>query len=70
MLCACHACSNLRVVTEVARSLGFAPQIQALADRVILGMAAKGADDFHAVHLRIEKDARDWSTILGGAQVG
>ncbi|KAK9785429.1 hypothetical protein WJX73_009533 [Symbiochloris irregularis] len=61
--------SNLRVVTEVAKSLAFAPQIHALADRIILGMAAQGAEVFNAVHLRIEKDARDWSTIMGGDAV-
>lgn len=63
-------CSNLRVVTEVAKSLYFSPKLHALADRVIKGMAtAEGKDEFNAVHLRIEKDARDWSTIMGGEAV-
>ena len=62
-------CSNLRVVTEVARSLTFAPEIQRLADRVIAGMTAGGQLEYNAVHLRIEKDARDWSTIMGGEAV-
>ena len=62
-------CSNLRVVTEVARSLTFAPEIQRLADRVIAGMTAGGQAEYNAVHLRIEKDARDWSTIMGGEAV-
>ena len=66
---ACVCCSNLRVVTEVARSLTFAPEIQRLADRVIAGMTAGGQAEFNAVHLRIEKDARDWSTIMGGEAV-
>lgn len=62
-------CSNLRVVTEVARSLEFAPKIAALADRVIHGMTMAGKYEYNAVHLRIEKDARDWSQIMGGEEV-
>lgn len=61
--------SNLRVVTEVARSLEFAPKIAALADRVIHGMTMAGKYEYNAVHLRIEKDARDWSQIMGGEEV-
>ena len=62
-------CSNLRVVTEVARSLEFSTYIQQLADRVISGMTNAGKYEYNAVHLRIEKDARDWSQIMGGEQV-
>ena len=62
-------CSNLRVVTEVARSLVFSQKIQALADRTIVAMTHGGREEFNAVHLRIEKDARDWSTIMGGEAV-
>ena len=65
-----YDCSNLRVVTEVARSLVFSSRIQALADRVINAMTHGGQEEFNAVHLRIEKDARDWSTIMGGEAVG
>jgi hypothetical protein len=61
--------SNLRVVTEVARSLEFSTYIQQLADRVISGMTNAGKYEYNAVHLRIEKDARDWSQIMGGEQV-
>ncbi|KAK9810163.1 hypothetical protein WJX72_005905 [[Myrmecia] bisecta] len=61
--------SNLRVVTEVARSLEFSPHIQELADRVIHGMTNAGLHEYNAVHLRIEKDARDWSQIMGGDAV-
>ena len=60
--------SNLGVVTEVAKSLEFAPAMHALAARVISGMAAT-APEYNAVHLRIEKDARDWSQIMGGPEV-
>ncbi|KAL0049810.1 hypothetical protein WJX82_010329 [Trebouxia sp. C0006] len=61
--------SNLRVVTEVARSLEFSDQVANLADRVIHGMTMGGKNEYNAVHLRIEKDARDWSQIMGGEQV-
>lgn len=61
-------CSNLGVVTEVARSLVFAPSMHALADRVIAAMLAT-TPEYNAVHLRIEKDARDWSQIMGGPEV-
>jgi hypothetical protein len=65
----CGGCSNLRVVTEVARSLEFSDQVADLADRVIHGMTMGGKNEYNAVHLRIEKDARDWSQIMGGEQV-
>lgn len=61
--------SNLRVVTEVAKSLEFSPQMHALAQRVIEGMTESGLHDYNGVHLRIEKDARDWALIMGGQQV-
>ena len=65
-----HAvCSNLRVVTEVARSLEFSDKVSDLADRVIHGMTMAGKYEYNAVHLRIEKDARDWSQIMGGEEV-
>ena len=62
-------CSNLRVVTEVARSLEFSDKVAELADRVIHGMTMAGKYEYNAVHLRIEKDARDWSQIMGGEEV-
>lgn len=61
--------SNLRVVTEVAKSLEFSPRLWALADKVIRGMTDNGRNEYNAVHLRIEKDARDWSAIMGGQEV-
>jgi len=56
------------VVTEVARSLEFSPAILEMADRVVAAIS-KSATSFNAVHLRIEKDARDWSQIMGGPEV-
>ena len=56
-------------MTEVARSLEFSDQVANLADRVIHGMTMGGKNEYNAVHLRIEKDARDWSQIMGGEQV-
>eukprot|EP00887_Chlorella_sp_A99_P002549 scaffold6.g2549.t1 len=61
--------SSLRVVTEVAKSLHFAPPLLALADRIVEGMTAGGQLPYNGVHLRIEKDARDWAMIMGGQQV-
>jgi hypothetical protein len=56
-------------VTEVARSLRFAPELHALADRILSELTEGGAAPFNGLHLRIEKDARDWATIMGGQQV-
>lgn len=53
----------------MARSLEFAPAIERMADRIV-DKIAKSAHGFNAVHLRIEKDARDWSQIMGGPEVG
>jgi hypothetical protein len=40
---------------------------QALADKVIDGIANnEGSSEFNGVHLRMERDAMDWATILGG----
>ncbi|KAK9827681.1 hypothetical protein WJX81_007940 [Elliptochloris bilobata] len=63
--------SSLPMVTDVARSLTFAPSLRALADRVIAGITGGGAggaphQKFNAAHLRLEKDARDWAEIMGG----
>lgn len=62
--------SALPVVTEVARSLAFSPRLHALADRVVEGVTDGGRLPFNGVHLRVEKDARDWASIMGGQQVG
>lgn len=71
---------ELRLMSDVARTLTFAPHLVALADRVVdaAARAARGgagsAGDaralapFNGVHLRLESDARDWATILGGTQ--
>lgn len=57
------------MVTDVARSLQWSPDIRYLAGRVISGMQNASITQFNALHLRVEKDARDWSAIMGGAQV-
>uniref|UniRef100_A0A1D2A093 O-fucosyltransferase family protein n=1 Tax=Auxenochlorella protothecoides TaxID=3075 RepID=A0A1D2A093_AUXPR len=61
--------SDLGLVSGVARSLAFAPALHALADRVVDEMTRGGVLPFNGVHLRIEKDARDWAMIMGGEQV-
>jgi hypothetical protein len=43
--------------------------IESLAATVIQGMQNASSGQYNALHLRIEKDARDWSTIMGGKQV-
>lgn len=53
----------------MARSLEFSDKVAELADRVIHGMTMAGKYEYNAVHLRIEKDARDWSQIMGGEEV-
>ena len=60
--------SNLRAVTEVARTLDFAPSIQAMADRVVAAIHST-MPAFNAAHLRIERDAKDWAEIMGGPEV-
>lgn len=53
----------------VARTLFFAPLLTGLADQIVAGMTAAGVAPFNSLHLRIEKDAKDWATIMGGAGV-
>ena len=54
----------------VARMLFFNPLLTRLADEIVAGMAAAGVKAYNSLHLRIEKDARDWSAIMGGTGVG
>ncbi len=68
--------SNLPLVRDVARTLMFAPDVRALADRVAAGISGGGGGGgagtpcaYNSVHLRLEKDARDWSIIMGGQAV-
>ena len=60
------ACSNLPLVSEVARTLAFAPALHELANQIIYALTDHGTVAYNAAHLRIEKDARDWSIIMGG----
>ena len=53
----------------VARTLFFNPLLTRLADEIVAGMAEAGVKAYNSLHLRIEKDARDWSAIMGGAGV-
>lgn len=56
----------MRLAGEVAKSLSFAPELHALANDVIARMTEGGTLLYNGAHLRIEKDARDWSIIMGG----
>ena len=65
----CANCSDVPRATMVARTLFFAPLLTGLADDIVAGMEAVGVETFNSLHLRIEKDAKDWSMIMGGAGV-
>ena len=62
--------SCLGLVSKVARSLQFAPQLEQLAARIVSNMTVGGRLPFNGAHLRFEKDAKDWSVIMGGEEVG
>lgn len=57
----------LPLATQVARALPFSREVEALATRTVAALAVRGHVAFNGVHLRIEKDAGDWSIIMGGA---
>lgn len=61
--------SDLGLVSRVARSLAFSPELEALGARLAYAVSRAGSAPFNGVHLRIEKDARDWAMIMGGQQV-
>jgi hypothetical protein len=67
--------SKLPLVGDVARTLVFAPAVRALADHVVAsiggggGLGGPAPRAYNAVHLRVEKDARDWAYGLGGQAV-
>ena len=62
-------CSCLELVSKVARSLRFAPQLEQLAMRIVANITGGGRMPFNGAHLRLEKDAKDWSVIMGGEEV-
>ena len=57
------------MVSKVAQSLAFSPQLKALAERVVEQLGQGGRRPFNGVHLRVENDARDWAAIMGGKGV-
>ncbi len=61
--------SAFPLVQQVAHSLEFAPLITALARRVIDGVSNSGEVPYNSVHLRVERDAEAWATIMGGQDV-
>ena len=54
---------------EAARTLHFAPALTQLADKVLAGMEANGLVPFNALHLRMERDAKEWTEYMGGLEV-
>ena len=61
--------SESPVSADVARGVYFAPKLVDLANGIIDSMSLKNAKVFNSIHLRIEQDARDWTTIMGGKEV-
>lgn len=53
------------VVASVASSLRFAEPLQRMADKVMRGIGTA----YNGLHLRLEKDARDWQRQQGGAEM-
>jgi hypothetical protein len=77
---AIKAASAPELLLEATRSLRFAPAMVQLADKVLAGMAASlqaggaaaaagASPEFNGLHLRLELDAKDWASILGGREV-
>ncbi len=65
--------SQLPLARAAALHFSFSPQVQRLADLVIERISADlGAAEvnrtsgFNGLHLRMEADAADWATLLGG----
>ena len=56
-------------MSKVARSLPFAPHLEQLAARIVANITGDGRAQFNGAHLRMEKDAKDWSVIMGGEEV-
>ena len=59
----------MQLVAAVADTVRWSVPMRELADKILAGMKAKGVDVFNAVHFRIEKDAKDWTQIMGGIDV-
>ncbi|GAB4813791.1 hypothetical protein N2152v2_000837 [Parachlorella kessleri] len=58
---------NLTLAAEAARGVFFKRSLVALADQVVGALDAQGSG-FNGLHLRLEKDARDWHTMAGGTE--
>jgi len=67
-LCTCSD-SEKAQAAEAAKTLRFAPALIQLADKVLAGMEASGLTPFNALHLRIERDVKDWTEYMGGEEV-
>ena len=50
------------LAVEIARRFTFSPLMQTMADKII----AKMGTSFNGLHLRLEKDAKDWASLSGG----
>ena len=69
-----HQCSscclyrNLALAAEAARGIFFKARLVALAEQVVGSLDPHGRG-FNGLHLRLEKDARDWHRMAGGTKV-
>lgn len=64
------ATATLPAASVVAINFRFSPTVVALARKVVghIRQEYGAGSAFNGIHLRIEKDASDWMTILGGKE--
>ena len=62
-----HASRIIGRATEAAMGLFFNTTLVSLADRVVAALDPRG-DGFNGLHLRLERDARDWFDMVKGGQ--
>ncbi len=61
-------CRILGRATEAAKGLFFNRTLASLADQVVMAMDPSG-EGYNGLHLRLERDARDWHAMVGGEEV-
>eukprot|EP01025_Chloroclados_australasicus_P029867 TRINITY_DN2984_c1_g1_i1.p1 TRINITY_DN2984_c1_g1~~TRINITY_DN2984_c1_g1_i1.p1 ORF type:complete len:520 (-),score=-1.73 TRINITY_DN2984_c1_g1_i1:147-1706(-) len=57
--------SSLPLVSNIAKSMQFSQKIRDIANQVMQQLPT----NYNGIHLRLEQDAKDWETILGGEQL-
>ncbi len=56
----------MEIAQEAAAALKFNTTLVRMAQTIINGMKQAGITEHNGAHMRLEKDAVDWATILGG----